>query len=306
MDTGFRSEPAVDRPDIRLISGYMRDDDCRHMLNVLTRKTFGFDFESWVTRGYYEGDYIPYSFARDGKIISNVSANRMVFMQNGTLRKYIQIGTVMTDPECRGQGLASRLMRHVIGRYEEECDGIYLFGDLSAFDFYRKLGFRQVNQYRYFIKEEFCVRGKAGPGLQPVRGRGDEIKKRYMDLVRKSACFSPFEQMNRFGLQMFYTADLDNVFHMEDPECFVVLAQGECTELKSILCGERIPLLTVLKRIGLNGRRCRLGFVPTEEDRELCTPEIYDGGDDYRLFCRGEKLEAVERDKLYFPDLSHA
>ena len=286
-----------------MISSYMRDDDCRHMLNALTRKTFGFDFEEWVTRGYYEEDYIPYSYVRDGMIIANVSANRMVFRQSGSMRKYIQIGTVMTDPEYRRQGLASQLMRHVIAKFEEECDGIYLFGDLSAFGFYRKLGFRPVNQYRYFVKEEYCTHGEAGPGLQPVRGRGDEIKKRYMDLVRKSACFSPFEQMNRFGLQMFHTADLDNVFYMEDPDCFVVLAQGEYTELKSILCVERIPLLTVLKRIGLNDR---LGFVPTEDDRELCTWEIYDGGDDYRLFCRGEKLEAVERDKLYFPDLSHA
>ena len=294
------------RPNMRLISGYMRDDDCRHMLNALTRKTFGFDFEEWVTRGYYEGDYIPYSYVRDGKIISNVSVNRMDFWQNGSVRKYIQIGTVMTDPDCRGQGLASRLMRHVIDIYEEECDGIYLFGDLNALGFYRKLGFGTVNQYRYFVKEEFCTRGKAGPVLKPVRGGGDGIKKRYMDLVRKSARFSPFEQMNRFGLQMFHTADLDNVFHMEDPDCFVVLTQGESMELKSILCSEKIPLLTVLGRIDLNGRRCRLGFVPTEEDRELCISEIYDGGDDYRLFCRGEKLDAVERAKLYFPDLSHA
>ena len=32
----------------------------------------------------------------------------------------------------------------------------------------------------------------------------------------------------------------------------------------------------------------------------------YDDGDDYRLFYRGEKLESIEQDKLYFPDFSHA
>ena len=294
------------QPDIQLISNYMRDDVCRHMLNALTRKIFGFDFEGWVSQGYFEGDYIPYSYVKGGKIISNVSASRMDFMQNGSLRKYIQIGTVMTDADFREQGLASRLIKHVISKYEKECDGIYLFGNLSALDFYRNLNFKEVNQYRYFVKEEFCTCQKAGPGFKPVRDCSDEIKERYKNLVRKSACHSSFEQVNKFGLQMFYTAGLENVFHIDDPDCFVVLAQGECTELNSILCSERVPLLTILQRIEIKNRRCRLGFVPRAEEREMCTAEIYDGGDDYRLFCRGKKLEDIERDRLYFPDLSHA
>ena len=82
---------------LELISDYMRDEKSRHLLNELTQKTFGFDFEGWVTDGYFEGDYIPYSFVEDGVMISNVSANRMQFMQNGEIRNYIQIGTVMTE-----------------------------------------------------------------------------------------------------------------------------------------------------------------------------------------------------------------
>ena len=34
---------------MQLVSNYMRDDALRHALNDLTKKTFGFDFESWVT-----------------------------------------------------------------------------------------------------------------------------------------------------------------------------------------------------------------------------------------------------------------
>lgn len=60
---------------MELISNYMRDDAYRHMLNDLTGNIFGFDFESWVTQGYFEGDYIPYSFMDEGRIISNVSVN---------------------------------------------------------------------------------------------------------------------------------------------------------------------------------------------------------------------------------------
>ena len=34
---------------MELVSNYMRDDTLRHALNDLTKKTFGFDFEGWVT-----------------------------------------------------------------------------------------------------------------------------------------------------------------------------------------------------------------------------------------------------------------
>ena len=80
---------------MELLSDYMRDERSRHMLNELTRKTFGFDFEGWVTGGYFEGDYIPYSLIENGMMLSNVSANKMQFDQNGTIKNYIQIGTVM-------------------------------------------------------------------------------------------------------------------------------------------------------------------------------------------------------------------
>ena len=34
---------------MELVSDYMREDTMRHALNELTRKTFFFDFEDWVT-----------------------------------------------------------------------------------------------------------------------------------------------------------------------------------------------------------------------------------------------------------------
>ena len=291
---------------MELISNYMRDDTSRHMLNDLTRKVFGFDFEGWVTGGYFEGDYIPYSFVDNGKIVSNVSANLMKLMQNGTEKNYIQIGTVMTDPDYRKQGLAGKLINHVIKEYENDCDGFYLFGNLNALDFYRKLGFETLNQYRYFVKDEFCHFGKSENAFKPVNEMGDGIKEKYMDLVRKSSYHSSFEQINKYGLQMFYTSGFDNVFYCDDIDCFIVLEQEEGTILQSVLCTEKIALADVLKRIELPDDKCMLGFTPLDEDKELCVSEVYDGADDYRLFYIGKELESIERDKLYFPDLSHA
>ena len=291
---------------MELISNYMKDDDKRHMLNVLTEKVFGFNFESWVTRGYFEGDYIPYSFVDGEKIVSNVSANRMKFMQSGVERYYIQIGTVMTDPDYRKQGLAAKLMKRVIEDYEKDCDGIYLFGDLSAAGFYRKMGFEILNQSRYFVKEEFCRFEKGVDAFRPLVDMDDSIKNKYLDYVRSSVVHSSFEQINKYGLQMFYTAGLDSVLYCAELDCFIVLEQDETPILQSVLSKKKVALADVLKRIPFDDPKCMLGFTPLDEDKTMCTYDEYDGADDYRLFYRGKKLESVERDKLYFPDLSHA
>ena len=290
---------------MELISNYMTDDSSRSMLNELTRKTFGFDFEGWVKDGYFEGDYIPYSFVEDGKMISNVSANKMHFLQRGIEKNYIQIGTVMTDELYRKQGLARKLIEHVISTYENECDGIYLFGNLSALDFYLKNGFRMINQYRYFVKEEY-IKKTEGSRFLPVNEMGEDIKDKYLQLVRNSCYASSFEQINKYGLQMFYTAGFDNVFYAEDIDCFAIIDDEDGVALQSVLCKEKIALTDVIGRLDMVTDQLRLGFTPLDEDLYLCTSELYDGADDYRLFYRGEELEAVERDKLYFPELSHA
>ncbi len=301
----MEKDPGEGKMIMELISDYMRDEKARHMLNALTQKTFGFDFEGWVTNGYFEGDYIPYSLVENGVCISNVSANKMSFMQNGVIKNYIQLGTVMTDENYRKQGLAAKLMKHVIREYEGRCDGIYLFGDLSAAGFYRKMGFDIVNQYMYYVKEEFCNSQKAGESFRPVSEMGEDIKQKYKELVRHSYPHSAFEQTNKFGLQMFYTYGMDSVYYASDLDCYIVKEQEDDTVLSSVLCRKRVGLAEVLKRIDVENR-LRLGFVPSAEDKELCDCALYDGADDYRLFYRGAELEAIERDRLYFPDLSHA
>ena len=129
---------------------------------------------------------------------------------------------------------------------------------------------------------------------------------KYLDLVRNSYPHSAFEQTNKYGLQMFYTAGFDNVFYCDALECFIVLEQENGVCLQSVLCGKRIALKDVIRRIESEDCKIRLGFVPLDEDMVICESEIYDGADDYRLFYMGEELESIEKERLYFPDLSHA
>ena len=289
------------------VYNYMLNTDMRHMLNELAQNTFGIDFEKWVTGQYFRGDYLPYSYIEDGKMLSNVSVNRMEFMQNGVKRNYIQIGTVMTEKAHRKQGLAAKLMQHVMRQYVSGCDGIYLFGNLNALDFYRKLGFQEGMQYRYSLKESLCNRERTKDAFTLVHKNNLTLRQKYEDVVLDGASFSAMEQINRFGLQMFYTADLDQVFYAKDLDCFVVMKkENDTLFLQSIICKKKRAMKEILKRIHIDYSRLILGFAPCAEDADLFDAEPYDGAEDYRLFYLGDTLKSIEQEKLYFPEFSHA
>lgn len=293
---------------MRLVSDYMRDDTLRHALNELTRATFCFDFESWVTNGYFEGDYIPYSFLENGKIISNVSVNRMHFMKNGEEKHYIQLGTVMTAMEFRNQGLAAKLMKHVMDLYQDKCDGIYLFANLSALDFYRKLGFEERTQSRYSLKADehrWLQQGEAG--FEKVDPSDTKIKAHYLEMVRQSVPFGAFDQVNRFGLQLFYTAGLENAYYSKRLDSFAFIEQEEDTMvLQSVITKNAYSLKDILKEIKHEGKALQLGFVPANEEANMFENTPYAGEEEYRLFCMGNILEDIETEQLFFPLFSHA
>ncbi len=297
---------------MKLVKNYMLDDTLRHALNELTQETFGFDFESWVTEGYFEGDYIPYSFEEDGVLVANVSVNRMDFLQNGETKHYLQLGTVMTKKEYRKRGLARKLMETVLAEYEGKCDGIYLYGNLGAVGFYDALGFKRGAQYRYFLKDEVKnqLQFKAAEkNLECCFCQADakEHKQKYQEAVRKSVANSAFEQENKYGLQMFYTAGMEQVYYSKELDCYIVLEKDDNTLiLQSVICTRKISMEQILTHLPMSYDKLMLGFTPCQEDVELFCAEKYDGGDDYRFFYMGSNLESIEAEKLYFPELSHA
>lgn len=295
---------------MRLIHDYMRENALRHALNTLTRATFGFDFEAWYAGGFWEGDYIPYSYEEDGRLLANVSVNRMRLRQNGQERLYIQLGTVMTVPEHRRRGLASSLMREALADWVGHCDGVYLFAALDALPFYEKQGFVPRTETRYTLRAD----ASHLPASAPVRDRfaavspqDARLRARYLHAVRSGAPFAAFEQINRFSLTMFYTASLAGVLYSPALDCFAVLdrsGDGALT-LQSIANDRPVALSDVITHLP-EGGPLTLGFTPLAQDAALFDAHPYDGGDDYRLLCLGDSLRAIETDRLCFPALSHA
>lgn len=129
----------------------------------------------------------------------------------------------------------------------------------------------------------------------------------YCEAVRNSVANGAFEQENKYGLQMFYTSNLENVFYEKENDCYIVLEQDdETVTLQSVISPKSISLEEIICKIPVGGKEFKLGFTPRGNEADLFTAYVFDGGEDYRLFYRGSKLESIEKEKLYFPEFSHA
>lgn len=286
---------------MEFVNGYMECGDLRHLLNEMTGEIFGFSFEDWYTAGYFGGEYIPYSYMENGEIIANASANIMKFSYNGREKSYIQIGTVMTRPEYRNRGLARKLIEKILGDYTGLVDGFYLFANLHATEFYKKIGFQRLDQWRWYWDHP-VQRDHSLSGFEPA---GKDMGDAYVRMLNCAACNAAFDHLNRCSLQMFYTMDMENVYYCEELECFAVMhTEDQSLYLDSVISSREQSIGDIAARIDGSFEKIVFGFVPTEK-RDLYA-ERYDGSDDYRFFYLGTELECIESERLYFPVMSHA
>ena len=145
------------RTDITIVKNIRDDAGLRSSFNRLAEKTFELNFENWYQNGYWKDNYIPYAAVREGQVVANVSVNPMAFSENGVTRHYIQLGTVMTDPAFRGQGLCRLLMEAVEKDWADRAEAIYLFANDTVLDFYPRFGFRRVPESRFFAPLSTCM-----------------------------------------------------------------------------------------------------------------------------------------------------
>ena len=99
--------------------------EIRTSFDALAQRVFGLSFEQWYRDGYWTDRYKPYVLLDGGTVVASIAVNRMQTMWRGKGRSYIQLGTVMTDPQYRKQGLSRCLMEQVLRDYCRSCDAVY-------------------------------------------------------------------------------------------------------------------------------------------------------------------------------------
>ncbi|GHH99311.1 GNAT family N-acetyltransferase [Neobacillus kokaensis] len=135
---------------LQFIKNYKENDQYRESFFELANSVFGLNFASWYENGFWGDRYVPFSYADGKKIVANVSVNILDMIIDGKQHHALQIGTVMTHPDYRDQGLSKRLMNKVLEDYKDSNDFMYLFANDSVLDFYPKFGFEKVPEYQYW------------------------------------------------------------------------------------------------------------------------------------------------------------
>ncbi len=226
----------------------------------------------------------------------------MHLLIDGKRKEAIQLGTVMTDPDYRGQGLAGCLMKRVVTAYEGCCDFIYLFANHAVLDFYPKFGFNRVEEFQPTVTAD---------QLRPFNG---EIRKldisRAIDLeilerltmnrVPISPYISAVEDHSVLNFHCTYLCR-DRLFYLPREDMIVV---AECSENHVVLLDiiSKKPFSTE-RVIGYfaDGKRAeiRFGFIPNLDDSYHLkyTPSTEDV-----LFMRPAFDDGK---RVLFPALSH-
>lgn len=267
----------------------------------LAKQVFDLTFAPWFQAGYWTQRYIPYVIAEEDTVAANASVNIMDTSWHGIFRRYIQIGTVMTAPAYRNQGLARCLLETILYEWKEQCDCIYLFANDSVLDFYPKFGFVPSQQYQYTM---------------PVTCAAGDFKKLDMDCdsdrnllkqcYQRSNPFAELPMQNNYGLLMFYCGSFlkDCVYYSRALDMVCIASQEGSTLLCHDIYGA--PTCTVQQvicRMAAPGtKQVQLGFTPKDTQGCICSP--IDSDETLFVLDGGENL--FKDNYISFPELSHA
>lgn len=272
----------------------------RKSFNELAQKTFGLSFENWYQLGYWTDHYVPHALVTGGEVVANVSVTIIDSRLGGRPKRFIQLGTVMTDEHFRRRGLSAFLIRQILQEWETRCDGIYLYANDSVLDFYPRFGFSRT-------AETEC--SMAVPGGKAEAVQLDMINPADVDVLltryRAGNPFSALPMLRSEGLLMFYCAQFlkENVYRMGNA---VVVAAFEG---HSMLCYDVFaPAGTDLREILVktarsDTRTVLLGFTPTETAGLRAETRREP---DTTLFWHSSKPDIFRGGGRMFPLLSHA
>lgn len=277
-------------------------ESLRESFMDLAIRTFDLDFHSWYQNGYWGDTYIPYALVENETVIANASVNLIDTIWQGAPRRYIQIGTVMTDAAYRNQGLARRVLQRILQDWEPRCDGIYLYANDSVLDFYPKFGFQRAIEYQ------------ASTPLVPISSPIRKLDLRCpadMALLRQrymlSNPFSALPMVDNWGLLMFYCGSFMANCVYELPEQNLLLIaefEGDTMICHDIYGETDLSLLDVLNAAaGPSICQAVLGFTPKDSNSFILSPVREE---DTIFFVLQGKENLFLRDRLMFPALSHA
>lgn len=281
----------------------INNTDVRKSFNSLSERIFDLSFENWYNGGYWTDKYIPYVLLDGQKVVSNVSVNIIDTIWQNQPKRYIQLGTVMTDIEYRNKGLARYLIEIILEEWQSKCDAIYLFANNTVLEFYLKFGFQKETEYQYTIP---IIGQKQNGSFKKLDMSNNTDRKFLKTYYEKSNPFSVLPMINNYGLLMFYCSEFmkDYIYYCEDFDAVIIAMKKE----KNLICfdiyydGNKTMFDILLAIADKEINNIILGFTP----KDTSTSIINSIDEEDTLFVLDGKENIFINNKLMFPVLSHA
>ncbi|EEO6235012.1 GNAT family N-acetyltransferase [Listeria monocytogenes] len=287
-----------------MISDYKDNKMYRDSFNKLAESTFDINFEEWFRSGFWNDKYVCYSYIDNNEVISNVSINKMNLIYQGENYSALQIGTVMTHPNYRGQGLAKNLLNHVIAKYEDQYDFLYLFANDTVLDFYPKFGFERIEESSFTV--DACNLKKKASKLKKLNPDNKTDFQLISRIVSKRAPLSNILDVKESeDLLMFYVliALKNELCYLEELDVIVLMEQeGTDLYVLDILSTKKLDVVEVLSYLSTKKiETIHLLFTP-EKSKYIDAAYIIETED--MLFVRPNVL--TSENYFLFPATSHA
>ncbi len=274
---------------LEFIYDYKNDTRYRKSFCELAKMIFDIDFEMWYARGFWNDNYVCYSYADGAQVVANVSVNKMKLILNGTHEKAIQIGTVMTHPGYEKRGLARDLMNRVLANYAAEYDIFYLMAHDAVTGFYPKFGFKPLDQKNFWWA---LNRPVSAPGTGRILDVSNDAD---IEIVFKTYA-KRIPVSNVWGVEgaehilLFHALHgFETSFYYVESERVIVVyqQQGDTIHLFDVIAHAKLGLADVLHLIHLDqARRVVLHFTPDLLDVEAISEPLQGEGVMFVKSCR--------------------
>lgn len=264
-----------------LIKGFQANERLRKSFNELAEAIFGLHFEKWYELGYWTDKYQPYSFAIGDRVIANVSVNKLTMVVNNEPKIALQIGTVMTHPDYRNQGLSAKLLNQVLEDYAGQYDLMYLFANHTVLDFYPKFGFQRREETQFSM--EVVTEGEQSGEIRNLNVQNPEdLQLIYERAQNRSAVSRVFGTINAAELVMFYATYVfpQNIVYIEADEIIAFYKQDEHQlHLFDVISEEPVDFNRLIHQLGVNiTKEVIFHFTPDDPTLPL-KRSVYQGSD---------------------------
>jgi GNAT superfamily N-acetyltransferase len=227
--------------DLALKTRYWEDLQARSAFISFIKAIHNVDFTAWDAAGYWDDDYIPFSYFAGDRVVANVCIYTMPAIVNGEKCRIAQVSGVGTLPEFRLKGLARKLHEIALHWAFKEHRFAFLFADTEAMPFYAKVGFRPAKDFAPFLSLAGTA-PKAGLAKLDLRNPS-ELEAVYALACERAAISSVLANFNP-KLLMYHViyalrehsyriADLDTVIFLKRAGSKIVLYDVLARDLSS-------------------------------------------------------------------------